>query len=258
MRVIALALVLFAVPAPAIAQGSENARNREIEREILRMRELLRAGKVVTSHVRLRVRLKNGNRIQGVVKNGKLIEKVDGLHFVTADSQTRGAGVRLWYYDDTNSYIFLPFHSVASYKVGERLSGSQVLAIEEKIDSDRRRAEQARKEYLAKREAERRGESGELDEQARREEELRREAGELAKEEEKRKLMALLDEYPPEDGWGRERREEIELLKASAGVFPDQKGKRFLEIFADWNKAFRLRNAEKREAKKALPGDNGG
>lgn len=245
MRFIALALVLFAVPAPAIAQGTENARNREIEREILRMRKLLRAGKVVTSHVRLRVRLKNGNRIQGVVKNGKLIERVDGLHFVSADSQSRGAGVRLWYYDDTNSYIFLPFHSVASYKVGERLSGSQVLAIEQKIESDRERAEQARKEYLARREAERRANSGELDEQARREEELRREAGELAKEEEMRKLLALLDEYPPEDGWSRERRDEIELLKVTAGVFPDQKGRRFLEIFADWNKAFGLRNGEK-------------
>ena len=56
--------------------------------------------------------------------------------------------------------------------------------------------------------------------------------------------MIYIVRYPPEEGWGEERRHTIETLKVSAGVFPDAKGRRFLEIFPDWVKALRLRESK--------------
>ena len=251
MRCIALLLALLACPIPATAQ--DITRHQDIEREIMRMRQLLRDGKLVLSHVRLRVRLKNGNKIQGVVKNGRLIEKVDGLHFVSTDSMSRGAGIRLWYYDNTNSYIFLPFATIASYRVGERLSSHQILAIERKIDVDRKATEDARKAYLARKEAERRRRAGE-EETGDSEDEAQRRLEELARAAEENRLLALLDEFPPEDGWGENKVQEIEVLRVTVGVFPDEKDKRFLEIFSDWLKALELRKAKENLPPTGLPG----
>ena len=52
-----------------------------INRRAQQMREQLGTGKAIKSHVKVQVRLNNGNRLEGVVKDGRLVEKVTGLRF---------------------------------------------------------------------------------------------------------------------------------------------------------------------------------
>lgn len=104
------------------------------------MRKGITNGRQVKSHVKVRVRLNNGNRLTGVVKDGRLVERVDGLRFVDAQALDTGAGIRLWYSGGTRSYIFVPFKSLKNYEVVQRLSAQQLLAIETEMQMAEKRA----------------------------------------------------------------------------------------------------------------------
>lgn len=60
-----------------------------------RCRKLLDAQKPIRSHVRVEIRLANGNRLAGIVKDGRMVERVDGLRFVDAHADDKGAGIHL-------------------------------------------------------------------------------------------------------------------------------------------------------------------
>jgi hypothetical protein len=104
------------------------------------MRRGITTGRPVKSHVKVRVRLQNGNRLAGVVKDGRLVERVDGLRFVDAQALDAGAGIRLWYSGGTRSYIFVPFVSLKNYEVVQRLSQQQLLAMENEMQMAEKRA----------------------------------------------------------------------------------------------------------------------
>jgi len=106
------------------------------------MRKGITNGRQVKSHVKVRVRLNNGNRLTGVVKDGRLVERVDGLRFVDAGALDAGAGIRLWYSGGTRSYIFVPFQSLKNYEVVQRLSAQQLLTIETEMKMAERRAKE--------------------------------------------------------------------------------------------------------------------
>lgn len=104
------------------------------------MRRGITTGRPMKSHVKVRVRLQNGNRLAGVVKDGRLVERVDGLRFVDAQALDAGAGIRLWYSGGTRSYIFVPFVSLKNYEVVQRLSQQQLLAMENEMQMAEKRA----------------------------------------------------------------------------------------------------------------------
>jgi hypothetical protein len=255
--VLALAALTFCAPA-ALAQSGDGGRDgdsvrEQLEREIRRKREAMREGKVIRSSVRVSVRLRNNYKIEGVVKNGRFIERVDGLAFVPADLQTPGAGLRIWYYDNTNSFIFLPYSDIASYRIGERLTAAEIGAIEERIRKAQQEADERRRELLAKRKA--KAEAGEA---AKGEAEEEEEKDPFALTPEQQKLLA---DYPPEDGWGAERVREIQIREITVGVFPDAKSKYFIDNFEEWLKAKGIVDAKKRaeaEAKAKEAGAAGG
>lgn len=121
--------------------------NDRVTRRAQEMRDNLGKGTQVKSHVRVQVRLKNGNRLKGVVKDGRLVERVNGLRFVDADASDRGAGIRLWYSGGTRNYVFVPFKGLAEYKVLQRLSPKELLAIETQLKMEEvKRLELARQE----------------------------------------------------------------------------------------------------------------
>src|SRR5690606_293389 len=127
------------------SQG-EDDRQTQMRKKIEAMREALREGRVAHYNVRVMVRLKNGNRLKGVVKNGRFVELHDGLDFVPTDRDNPSAGLRVWYTAGTNSFLFIPHSTIAHYKIGVRLSDEQVKALEEKLIAQRKEAdEQARK-----------------------------------------------------------------------------------------------------------------
>lgn len=141
-----LLAALLAGVAVAQQSGSKPAigsATKPVDRASQRAREMrdqIKDGRVVTSHVKVRVKLKNGNRLTGVVKDGRLVERVDGLRFVRAESRERGAGIRLWFTGAARSYIFVPFDSLESYEVLQRLSPKQLLELWANLGKEQARA----------------------------------------------------------------------------------------------------------------------
>ena len=141
-------LAVLAASAPLFAQvpTADPAPKRDrVEERSQDMRKQIDTGKHLMSHVRVAVRLKNGNRLQGVVKDGRLVERVDGLRFVDAQARDAGAGIRLWYSSGRRNYVFVPFTDLSEYEVEERLSQKQLDALEEELQmNETKREEQMR------------------------------------------------------------------------------------------------------------------
>ena len=226
----------------------------EVNARVKEMREAIRDGLPIITNVRVTVKLRNSHKIKGVVKRGRLIERASGLDFVLADTKTPGAGLRVWYYNNTNSYIFMPFTSIESYRIGVRLTDVQVKKIESRIDADRKRADEARQAYLAAKAA-RRAQSGQAEGKAGAEGEEVAETLEErhAREVGEAKLLALLEEFPPDDGWGEQRLHEIQMRKITIGAYPDKQSQRFIDIFGDWQRAVKLQAAKDAEAEAEEP-----
>ena len=119
-------------------------KDRRVDERARDMRDQITEGRIVKTHVRVTVRLSNGNRLTGVVKDGRLVERVDGLRFVEARARERGAGIRLWYSGGTRSYVFVPFANLKGYEIVQRLSQKQLQAIEDEMQmAEKRAAERA-------------------------------------------------------------------------------------------------------------------
>lgn len=139
----ARALFVSLLACSAVAQEAPPSASAA-ERRARDMREQVSEGRVLKSHVKVRVRLDNGSRLTGVVKDGRLVERVDGLHFVRADADERGAGIRLYYTSGTRGFVFVPFASLKSYEVLQRLSQQQVQQVEAEMQRAEQRAEERR------------------------------------------------------------------------------------------------------------------
>ncbi len=231
---------------------TERQKQEIIRRKILEHR---RNGRLVKRNVKVRVRLRNRESLIGVVKEGRFVEKVKGLEFVPADIRTKGAGIRLWYYDDTDGYIFLPYTMIRTYKILKELTGVEIKAIRERILDRRKKAHELAKkrlEELKRKEKnllQNQNASKKLDKLSKKLKEEKR------KREDEERLLALIKEFPPEKGWGPKKIEEIRIRKIAIGAFPDQKSKRFVEVFEDWTKGFKLWEALKaKESKKTKNG----
>ncbi len=235
------------------AQGiTEKQKQEIIRRKILEHR---RKGRLVKRNVKVRVRLRNGESLIGVVKEGRFVEKVKGLEFVPADIRTKGAGIRLWYYDDTDGYIFLPYTMIRTYKILKELTGVEIKAIRERILERRKKARELAKkrlDSLKKKEKEflqNKKASEKLDKLSKNLKEAKK------KRQEEERLLALIKEFPPEKGWGPKKIEEIRIRKIAIGAFPDQKSKRFVEVFEDWTKGYKLWESLKaKESQKSKTG----
>ena len=123
-----LVLSALALAGPATAQTVD--RKKQIRERTKEMRTEMRKGQIRHFNVYVTVRLKNGNRLKGVVKNGQFIELDNGLDFVSADRDDPRAGLRIWFTAGTNSFIFLTYGQIAHYEIGNTLSDQQVKAMD--------------------------------------------------------------------------------------------------------------------------------
>ncbi|MBL8751290.1 MAG: hypothetical protein JNK78_19185 [Planctomycetes bacterium] len=267
-RLLATVVVLAATSTvraqdpPATSESRDQVRAEERARS---MREQIDTGKQVKSHVRVAVRLKNGNKLVGVVKDGRFVERVDGLRFVDAQANDRGAGIRLWYTSGIRNYVFVPFADFVDYQVLQRLSTKQLEELESEMQlQEGRRAERqaadARAADAAKARAE--GEAtgdavtppaeGEAtppgtDEATKTTAGKTKKAkagdtkpeGEGAKGEtaQQRQWFALLQAYPPAGGWNKAKRDEIAKRFVVIGAKPSETEQKFVDQFAEWEKA---------------------
>lgn len=236
------------------AKGSQNgeskkpqtgkAKNEALERRRAAIRERIqrerarrRQQKIVRTHVSVRVKLRNGERLKGVVKDGNFVERPSGgLEFVRAEMTQKDAGLRLWYYNKTDGYIFLPYTMIETYKVLKRLTDVEINIIRDEIREQEkiaRKAAEARKKMLDEK-AETLKQGGAANKK------LAKLAKKVAEDEAKAKADAkylkLVDEFPPSEGWGEQRINQINIRRLTVRVFPNAKERRFIEVFDDWKK----------------------
>lgn len=262
------ALSLFAVAVPLVAQTPAPApqgEQKRVEQRAAQMREGLDAGRSVQSHVRVSVRFKNGNKLIGVVKDGRLVERVDGLRFVDAQAKDRGAGIRLWYTSGARNYVFVPFSDFAEYEVLQKLSAKQIDEIEREMQMDERRSAEraAEKADAAKGAAEApqgavdappapSTETAPIDGSQQQQQGAApapgaantKDVGKDVKapaatkeQEQQRQWFALLQAYPPAAGWNKKKRDEIAQRFVVLGVKPSEFELKFVDQFGDWEKA---------------------
>jgi hypothetical protein len=234
-------------PAPVPSPPKENTR---VEQRAQSMREQITGGRQVQSHVRVSVRLKNGNKLQGVVKDGRLVERVDGLRFVEAQAQERGAGIRLWYSSGARNYVFVPFADFLEYEVLQRLSSAQIAEIEGEMQMEERRAAERAAAAAARAGSNPGGSALSGDTPPAPGQEPAPAKGKPAPEAtgdkppteteaqaQHRKWFALVNTYAPDDGWNKARRDEIARRMVVVGAKPNELEQAFVDQFAEWEKA---------------------
>ncbi len=219
--------------------GKETPKEKEVLERIRDNFRRNKGGRSLSANVQILLQLKNGEKIKGIVRNGRFVERDAGLDFVPADKKIPGAGLRIWYYNNTSSYIFIRYKYIRNYRIIRRLSDLQVKEIGDKIrERERREAALARKKARERIEAiKRKLEGGKVEDKL---EKLAEKIKENEKEAKARLERAkLLEEFPPDEGWGPKRIQEINLRKIALHVYPNEKEKRFIQVFEDWQKAYK-------------------
>lgn len=247
--------MIAAVAVPSLfAQEPVGSNDKEINEQVQKLREGIVEGRQIRSHVRVAVRLKNGNRLKGVVKDGRLVERVAGLRFVQAEANENGAGIRIWYFDNSNNYVFLPFGDIADYRVQAKLTTQQLQAIEQQLSEDARRKQELEQLQQQKQTTEDGGEADKPKPDAgtppapaienqqvppppAKTGEDEPKPAETRLTEEQARLFRLLQDYPPQAGWNAQRRDEIKRRMAVVGTKPSAAELHFVEVFDEWQKA---------------------
>lgn len=234
--------------AKAEASKKLEARRAAIRDRIQRERARRRSQEVVRTHVRVRVKLRNGERLNGIVKNGRFVERPSGgLEFSRAEMTQKDAGLRLWYYNNADGYMFLPYKWIKTYKVLQRLTDVEIKVIRDEIKDKERSA----KEQAFKRLEKLKDKAAAMKEEGAATEKLDALANSLAKkkaeEAENARLLALVEEYPPAEGWGEDRINQINVRRLTINVFPNAKERRFIDIFEDWKKGRDIWVAQKKK-----------
>lgn len=218
-------------PAPAEPEKPEAVKER-----IRQARQDMEQDRKAPSNVQVRLELRNGEVLTGIVRAGRFVERRQGRDYVRAEKEEPGAGMRIWYYNNTSSEIFILYKDIGETAVLRRLSDLELAEHGKKIrEEEERVAAAARERARARIQA--------LKERARAEADPEKEAEAKAKEAQEREAAAraeraaLLKEFPPAEGWGPERVKEIETRKIVLGVFPSKQESRFLELFALWQQA---------------------
>lgn len=243
---------------PTVRVEDKAAPNEALDREIESMRDKVADGKTFRSHVRVTVRLKNGNRVQGIVKDGFVVERIDGIRFVAAEANDEGAGVRIYTYNGRRNYVFLAFSDMEEYRINARLSTSELAAYERKVKDD----EDKRRKALLKQmdqESQPTDETTTATDTAPAAEPVAEPTPKVAKaqkpttetsdgkkgvEQELQAFYALLQAYPPAQGWNAARRDEIKRRFAVVGAKPTAAEQKFVDQFDQWQRACELLGAK--------------
>jgi hypothetical protein len=186
------------------------------------------------SDERVQVELKNGSAIIGVAPAGRFQERMGRYGYEeVADKSHRRTGIRVWYYRETDGFIFLPYRSVSKVtRLGE-LTSDESRALRKAIAT----AEASRSNRPAKVVPTDPG--------------VKDPAGFGAGAQGGLTTMdrKLLREFPPAEGWGAERFGEIQRKKIVLDIQPRGAEKRFVKVYSQWEKALRRLTESKRAGK---------
>ena len=181
--------------------------------------------------------LKNNEKVRGVVKDGRYVEKASGIGYVVAKRVEPDAGIRLWFVEGAESTVFIPYPQVRSYRVVRTLTELEVKEYEQKSREEALRKAKEAREAARKR--------AELRDAQASDKELLEKLQKLAGEEEAsqeadkeaRAFLKQLAEFSPEDGWTPQRLIEIRR-RIAIDLFPTKQERKFIQEFEAWKPAY--------------------
>lgn len=213
-----------------------------------------------------RVELHTGRRVRGVVRQQSIWERPTrteaGFGWETVDRDHPEAGVRLWYVNMLDGYVFIKQSHVAEIESFGALSVESSDAIVKATEQGRLAAKAERARLLEERKAriaaERAAAEAAESAAAEGEEGASAESGEATAEadgaadvEQLASLTALLVRFPP-SRWSLDTPQKVEHRRVILGLAPSSEEKEFLEVFEEWKKAYTIwRQAQDAEAKPA-------
>ncbi|MEQ8766727.1 MAG: hypothetical protein RL885_22630 [Planctomycetota bacterium] len=213
----------------------------------------LESPKDIIRHVRVSVLLRNGQVFEGIVKDQQVVRELrEGRLVLGRSAGKSGRGFRLWYIYETEGYIRIEYDQIREIKVIRTLTPNEIEDMQNRLAA--RKEETLGEELERRRVREERQAAREAAQEA--EAELAREkankAASNAEMELAEEYTALLEKFPPEQGWTPERKEEIERRKITVDIFPNDKEQAFLDNFEKWLPAYHAWvEAKEIEAEKA-------
>jgi len=208
----------------------------DVDHQVVEMRRQMTEGKTFRSHVRVTVRLKNGNRMNGVVKDGMVVERIDGIRFVAAEASEPGAGIRLYYWNGRSNFVFLPFTEIQEYRINARVTADE-LALLEREERQREAAEQAKLAAQQPATDAPPVPAGDPNAAAPPAPPAKGTDPQTGLTGELQAMYGLLQEFPPASGWNQQKRDEISRRMAVVGSKPTASEQKFVDKFGDWQRA---------------------
>ncbi|MFN0206339.1 MAG: hypothetical protein ACKVS6_08485 [Planctomycetota bacterium] len=188
-------------------------------------------------HDRVQVILKNGQKLSGVVKNHRYAERADGFNFTATEKTAAEAGVRIWFANAGQNYLFVKYKDIDSLKTVARVSDLEVRELEEKIYQEAKAAREKeieeRTAELAQKAAARKAEADSEEKAA---EDAKKKEFEKTKKAAVTKAQILMNRFPPSQGWGEEKKKEI-IAKKANHIYPEPEETAFLKSYDEWVKA---------------------
>lgn len=180
-------------------------------------------GDRLTSDVWVQLTLKNGAQVEGLAAGGVLYERLEKGRFASANPEShRDAGLRLHFVDYNEGFLFIRAKDVLRIDSQKTLTTSEQAQIRALVKRRQEAVAAASASAAAAAEG-RRGGTGAVPGAP---DTLTTSADQFRKR--------LFAKFPPADGWGPVRRDEILKKRWTVGVFPDAQEREFLDNFEDW------------------------
>jgi hypothetical protein len=172
---------------------------------------------------RVQVLLKNGHSMIGVAKAGVRCERlVRGNFKPSSDSTERAAGIRVWYYQDLDGYIFLETRTLERVEVLGTLTPEESRALAEAVAA----AHGSHTTFAESRPSGKSASGAESRPSA--------DPNGLTAAE-----KALLERFPPDKGWSPEKFGELQRKKIVLHVNPSDEEQAFIDDFPAFQGAWR-------------------
>lgn len=193
---------------------------------------------------RVRVNLRSGRSVEGVVLAKGVWERRDHVNGWTAAARTdRGAGVRLWWTNDLDGFQFVTEREVQEMRTLGTVSADEAKEVAKRRNAAVDRTLKAR----AKQEKEQAKEDAAAEqakslvaevEKAKQEAQVAALADAKRKQDESKakRWAELLAKYPPAK-WSEDLPQEIERRKTTLHLFPSEAEVEFLKVYDEWREA---------------------
>ncbi|MBI1853649.1 MAG: hypothetical protein HYR85_25200 [Planctomycetes bacterium] len=170
--------------------------------------------------LRVRVTLNSGTKLEGVVRDGALYERlVDGQFVRTSSAEMPGAGFRLWQMNDSAGFFFVKYADIRDFKeIGNADAATEAAA--EKALLDKKLADKAPVKPKPP-------ETGKTIGILKKQSPPLTDAG-----------ASLLKKFPPQAGWTPEKKDQIEKRSLVIGAFPSPIENEWLDNYDKWRQAY--------------------